>query len=312
MKRQRNAQSGGNRTHNSHRWLIGLIFLGLLVFPAGVLLSATTWTGLGGADDAWSLGVNWTGLLAPLPTDGVTFNAADSGNANVVDTDFTIAGLQYLGNGVHTTDFSGASNLQINGPVYVGYGSSGNDAAVTWTNGGSVTIGDPAHLQWFYIATNPANSGSGSNTASLFLEDTELHAYVSSLIVGAKIYGGSNGQADGRLILGDNSHLHVGTTATPATMGIGYVAAGGATGLLDATRGEADLHLTDLNVGQAVGYGGRPRGLSAGIRRIRSMRRTCISAGVQAPGFWRFRQAGSFSWVRQRTRFHFWASPITI
>src|SRR4030042_6904077 len=86
--------------------------------------TTVTWTG-SGINDNWSNGSNWFDGAPPTDTDSVTFNANDSGNINIVDMAFTIAGLQYIGNSVHTTDLNGSSNLQINGPVSIGVGYSG-------------------------------------------------------------------------------------------------------------------------------------------------------------------------------------------
>ena len=89
------------------------------------------------------------------------------------------------------------------------------------------TATDP--ISFLGIAYHDLNNYGGTANANLdfTVTDPQFDAYVgSALYVGARVYGGANAQADGRLILGDNSHLHVGTTATPATMSIGYVAAG--------------------------------------------------------------------------------------
>jgi hypothetical protein len=61
------------------------------------------WTGASPLNDFWSTGVNWEDGTPPGFADVVTFNAVDSGGTNIVDTNFTITGLEYIGNGVHTT-----------------------------------------------------------------------------------------------------------------------------------------------------------------------------------------------------------------
>ena len=80
-------QFGG---HQISVWYI----ITLLLF-AGICHSAETWTGAG-SDQNWSTGVNWSGGVPPIGTDVVTFSAAGPG-PNIVDTNFTISGLQYIG-----------------------------------------------------------------------------------------------------------------------------------------------------------------------------------------------------------------------
>ena len=244
---------------NSYEFQHFVLLFICLFFLFGSHAYGTIWTGLADPDDSWSNGGNWLGGLSPISTDSVIFNAGDSWNINIVDTDFTIAGLQYIGNGTHTTDFAGASHLQIDSPLYVGYGGSADGATVTWTNGGTVTIGDPLNLQTFYIGVN-TSSGTVSNTGFLLVDGPVVDAYVNTLMIGAKTNAGSKGTADGSLILGSNSSLHVGTVATPGIVTVGYNVAswvqggaGSGTGLLDVTQGSVELHLSELN----VGYQGR-------------------------------------------------------
>jgi len=128
---------------NSYEFQHFVLLFICLFFLFGSHAYGTIWTGLADPDDSWSNGGNWFGGVPPSNLDIVIFNATDSGNINIVDTyppdhKYEISGLQYIGNGTHTTDFAGASHLQINGPIYVGYGGSADGATVTWTNGGSV------------------------------------------------------------------------------------------------------------------------------------------------------------------------------
>jgi len=126
--------------------VLNLSLAALLMWLTGLSQSraygtTVTWTG-SGINDNWSNDNNWLGGAPSTDADSVIFNATDSGNTNIVDRDFTIVGLQYIGNSVHSTDLNGSSNLQINGPVSIGVGYSGSHSAtVTWTNGGAVAIG---------------------------------------------------------------------------------------------------------------------------------------------------------------------------
>jgi hypothetical protein len=170
-----------------HEWihaqcprLIGLILGGLLLLPGATQGAMDTWVGLG-ANDNWITLGNWSDGSPPLATDAVTFNAGDSGNTSIVNTDFTLLGLRYMGNGTHTTDFAGSSHLQVDGPVYVGYGGSTDGATVTWTNGGSLTIGDSANLRQFYIGYN--DTAGATNISSLTINGPHVDAFLSTLAI---------------------------------------------------------------------------------------------------------------------------------
>jgi hypothetical protein len=254
-------------------WLLLLFFTAAYLSVPGAR-AAVTWIGLG-PDDYWSTPHNWMYGALPSGEEEVVFNVNDSGNTNIIDMDTIIASLQYIGNSTHITDFVGSSNLQINGPLYVGYGDSGNGANVTWTNTGTVTIGDPTDPQTFYVGVN-SSSSNGLNLASLLLDGSDIEAYVSDLSIGRKSNSEGYGTANGSLILGSNSNLHVGTVDAPGVMNIGmnqstatsyagygsYIPASGGdgTGRLDATQGNAELHLSELNVGQHKGYYGTATG----------------------------------------------------
>jgi hypothetical protein len=240
-----------------HRFM-GL-FLGVLLFlPTWAHGAMDTWVGAG-TDDNWTTFDNWSLGLPPVPIDFVTFNAGDSGNMNIVNSDFTTAGLQYMGNGVHTTDFAGSSHLQVDGPVYVGYGGSGDGAAVAWTNGGSVTIGDPANLWQFYVGYNGT---VGANVSSLTIDGPEVDAYASTLAVAPNY---STGSTNSSLTVDDNSRLQVGAPGALANVRVGYNEGldGSATGLLDASHGEVGLNLYEMD----VGYNKGPDGSASGTLR---------------------------------------------
>ena len=247
MKRQRLLGNGSGKSRRQLR-RISPVLLALLLWVATTRGATDTWTG-GASNDNWSSNLNWQDGSPPGVPDSAVFNAGDSGNVNVVDLDFTIAHLWYWRNGTHTMDLNGGSHLQVNGPVEVGLGGSADGATATWTNGGSVTIGNSANPQQFKIGYNTA--ASGTNVSSLTVNGATVDAWVSSFSIGQN---GSSGSADGRLILGNNSQLHVeGIGVTPTnSMRIGYNdvgATGTATGLLEALQGNADLHMNDLHVG---------------------------------------------------------------
>jgi len=264
---------------------MGLLFVGFLLLPIVAAQADISWSGLG-ADDDWSNPDNWVDGVPPADTDSVIFDAADSGGTNVLDTDFTIASLYYTDNSIHTTDFGGLTNLRVNGPVHVGNGP-GNGGTAIWTNGGLIAdeiyfgrsastgvlevpsggmlwLGTSAEpISFLGIAYHDLNNYGGTSAAHLdfTVTDPTFEAYVGGFLdIGFQRYGGAPGRADGSLVLGSNSYLRVGTVDTPAKVRIGRSARGTGTGLLDATQGDIELHLTELNVGQQVGYGGTATG----------------------------------------------------
>ncbi len=256
MKRQC-CRNGGSEFRQQHQW-IGPVLVGLLLWAATVHGATDTWTG-GASDDKWSSNASWLNGSPPGSLDYAVFNAGDSGNVNVVDLDFTIGLLRYQGNGTHTMNLNGSSNLQVNGLVTVGLGGSADGAAVTWTNGGSVTVGDSATPRVFQVGYN--NTAGGANVSSLSVNGSTVDVWTSSLVVGQNDAAGS---ADGRLILGNNSQLRVeGIGAAPTnSVRIGYNngATGTATGKLEALQGSADLHMNELDVGYNKGSGGSAAG----------------------------------------------------
>jgi hypothetical protein len=197
MKRQRRVRDGGKQTHNSYRGLSAVTLWVLMLLPVTQSRADFIyWTGSSAVNDNWTNGGNWAGGVPPSPTDEAIFNSVDSGNVNIVDTDFTIASLHYLGNGIHTTDFTGASNLQVNGPVYIGHGGSADGATVTWTGGGTAQIGTSSSLQTLHVALN--NTSSGTNTSSFTVDRLEVEMHLNEMNVGYQS-GGGTGAATGTL-----------------------------------------------------------------------------------------------------------------
>ncbi len=254
MRRKDGWRKRGRWIHARPPRLIGLILGSLLLLPSAA--PGAMWTGAG-ANDNWVTPDNWSGSSPPLATDFATFNANDSGNINIVNADFTIAGLQYMGNSTHTTDFAGASNLQIDGPVYVGYGGSTEDAIVTWTNGGSVTIGAAGNLRRFYIGYN--GTADATDLSSLTIDSTHVDAFASTLAIAPNY---STGATDSELVLGGSGQLHVGTSGALANLRVGYNEGlgGTSTGLLDAAQGDVDLCLYEMDVGFNNGSAGSATG----------------------------------------------------
>ena len=218
--------------------------------------TTVTWTG-SGINDNWSNGSNWFDGAPPTDTDSVTFNANDSGNINIVDMAFTIAGLQYIGNSVHTTDLNGSSNLQINGPVSIGVGYSGSDSAtLTWTNGGAITIGSPTVRQGLAIGHNLGITAD-TIAGSLRVEGTSVDVFAEGgLVIGGKLWGGP-GRAEGDLILGENSKLNIDNSGWWMDIGANWEGEEGSEsiGLLDTRLGEAELHTHTLSIGFASTWG---------------------------------------------------------
>jgi hypothetical protein len=251
---------GGNGGSGSGRRFPGIstILVGLLLWQATAFGDSgwEDWTGLGGADQNWSYGSNWGNgsgsPVPPAPADLVRFGSKTADSASVVDGDFTIALLRYLGGGVHTMDVPDDNYLSIIGnPVQVGWTGPGNGAAVTWTGGGSVIIGAP---------TNPGaldigyNNTAGANTSSLTIEGVTVDAYVNDVHSGgialAANYG--EGSADAGLVLGPGAHFNAGTPAAPfspsLTIGYNDGLAGSSTALVDTSGGAASLHMEVLYV----------------------------------------------------------------
>jgi hypothetical protein len=230
--------------------------------------------------------------LPPTGTDLVRFGNTGSGSTSVVDADFTIALLRYLGGGVHTMDVPVGRHLQIEGnSLQVGWYGPNNGAAVTWTGGGSVAIGSPGAPQAIDIGYNTT---SGANASSLTINGVTVDAYVDSLSSGGIALGANygTGSTDGRLILGPNSHFNAGTPTAPIRPGltIGYndQNAGSGTGLVDTSAGSANLHVETLYVGNnynGAGTVGAASGtLTTGAHTTLTANNAYVARGANATG----------------------------
>ncbi|MEN6576014.1 MAG: hypothetical protein ABFD90_06700, partial [Phycisphaerales bacterium] len=158
--------------------------------------------------------------------------------------------------------------------VYFGRGPSTGILDVP--TGGTLLLGtaaDPLSLLGIsYHDRGRDRNTAGTSSAHLdfTLADPVFEAFTSNLTIGGKMNAYGYGTANGSLILGDNSSLHVGTLATPGIVNVGMnqstgwagvpLSGGDGTGLLDATQGNAELHLSELNVGRHRGYYGTTTG----------------------------------------------------
>ena len=234
----------------------------LVLLPSLGTAADRTWSGA--SDDNWNTGANWGGT-PPTPGGGdtVTFNATDTGGANVLDQGYTVSGMTYTGGGVHGTDLNGMA-LQVNGNVDVGNGAN-VDGTATWTGGGTNTIGAPADLKTLYIGRHTANHNSISDGNLTISGGTVVNAFVSEFRVGEKQAYGLGG-GDGTLTIGAGSILSIGTNgSTTAHLGIGLdiQTFGGSirgAGTLDASAGALDLNLGQLNIGYRTTTGGPATG----------------------------------------------------
>jgi hypothetical protein len=134
------------------------------------------------------------------------------------------------------------------------------------------TLADPLSL--LAISYNDTGTQSGASGAHLdfTVTDPVFEAFSSNLTIGAKTYADGYGTANGSLILGSNSNLHVGALGSPGVVNIGMNqsthsdggggahSGGSGTGLLDATQGNVELHLSELNVGRHIGRYGTATG----------------------------------------------------
>ncbi len=217
---------------------------------------ADNWIGAG-VDNNWSTSTNWLDGSPPTLLDTVFFDITDSGNINVVNGIFNIGGLQYGGGGIHITDLNGTGQLQIDGAVGIGTGLGGNNATVTWTNGGTIGIGSITNLQTFDIG----NFTSGNGNGSLTLGNSTVNAFISNFSVGRKSSSTGGGTASGTFIMNAGSTLNIagnGTTKPSLNIGfnqddIPFDGLGDAVGVLDATQGSVNTNLNELNVGYSVG-----------------------------------------------------------
>ncbi len=255
-----NENSRANRRYAATKWLV-LLCVAWLTSVVGIRAygQPVTWTGTGG-DDNWSTAENWNPLSPPGSGDIAEFNENDSPGTSALDTDFTIARLQYLANSEHLLDLYGF-NLHVDDFVHVGVGNSSNGAAVTWTNSdthGRLSIGNTGALGTFYVGVNDS-AATGETDGNLLLDGLTVEALVNNLSIGRKSSLSGIGTANGTLTLSNEAILSVGTVSESAKINIGmnestaehpYGGYGDATGLLDATQGTADFHLSELNVGR--------------------------------------------------------------
>lgn len=181
----------------------------------------------------------------------VRFGQKATNSASIVDEDFAISLLRYLGGGVHSMDVLVGRELQIvPNPVQVGYEANGG-AAVTWTGAGLVTVS-----QALNVGSN--HTASAASASSLILTgltvDVGINNATSAMALGAN-YG--TGGADGTLILGPGVHLNGGSPAVPmgssaqAGLTIGYNdgQAGSGAGVMDTSAGTANLHVENFYAG---------------------------------------------------------------
>jgi hypothetical protein len=257
MKRQRDCRDASRGVRRAGRW-IEPILAAFLLWPVATQGAGgwEEWTGLGGANNHWSNGANWNNgvgdSLPPAVADYVRFGSKAVNSTSVVDGDFTIAWLRYLGGGTHTMDIPAGSYLRItSNPLQVGWDGANNGAAVTWTNAGTVTMGTPASPKAMNIGYNKADGTA--NTSSLTLKGVTVDAYGGpggGLTVGVN-YG--TGSADAKLVLENGARLTAGTPTTRVEPGltIGYndQKAGSGTGLMDTAGGVASVHVKTLYVG---------------------------------------------------------------
>ena len=153
---------------------------------------ADTWTGAG-PDNNWSTNGNWLDGSPPTPADSVIFNVGDSGGTNDVDTFFTILGLEYIGNGVHTTSVTSGNQLQINDTASVGIGDGSNGGTATWVGTGTIAIGSSGDPQTLRIGVNTTTSGVMTGTLSAEDDVLNVNLQLNDLVVGSSVGGAATG-----------------------------------------------------------------------------------------------------------------------
>jgi Ca2+-binding RTX toxin-like protein len=131
--------------------------------------------------------------------------------------------------------------------------------------GGTLNLGTAADpVRALYIAYD--STGGAQTTANLdfTVTDPDFTAYVGQQLTIGSTVSLENGSADGRLVLGSNSRLRVGTVDALATLSIGknttssaYGGKGAPVGVFDAlqTAADVELHLGDFSVGDSSGNG---------------------------------------------------------
>ncbi|MCM8597281.1 MAG: hypothetical protein NFW04_01270 [Candidatus Accumulibacter sp.] len=223
--------------------------------------TGVSWTGAGTSSN-WSESGNWS-PSSPLSSDEAIFTGVGADRSNVVDQDFTLAGLHYTGEAGpamvaahHITDLNNGSNLAITGNATVGVANP--DARI------SLRIEDRtaviAHVTDLNVGINTAGTGAIAGSLSITGGGILDASDASNLSIGRETGAANSAStaADGRLTLASNSTLHLGTADALATLNIGwsqngnYYGAGNATGVLDVLDSAAvlDLHLSELNVGR--------------------------------------------------------------
>lgn len=165
MKRQRHSRDGGRRFASRFRGL-GPVLVSLLLATASYG-DNVYWTGVGGTND-WSDAGNWfvkSGDRVPGPGDYVFFDGG--AGTNIVDENFIISLLRYLGNGVHTTQVPVGRQLQVADlQVEVGRPGADNGATVTWTGGGTVVVGTPGAGRSLSVGYNNTSDAANTNMIS--------------------------------------------------------------------------------------------------------------------------------------------------
>jgi hypothetical protein len=211
-----------------------------------------TWIGYNLSWMAGSEGSVVTGLLD-----------ATEGDADLFLDELNVgySGYDGVGRGITT----GTLRWNQPDPIYanaVFFGRGPSTGILEVPEGGTFLLGtvdDPVS----FIGISYNNMSNGFSNAQLDFQVTNptFEAHVQDLAIGAKTYGSGGGQADGSLVLGSNSSLNVGSAANPGNTWIGYNLSWMAgsegslvTGLLDATEGNADLFLDELNVGYSGWY----------------------------------------------------------
>ncbi len=172
----------------------------------------------GGGSELWSDASNWADGSAPTAADSVIFDDAGSPGVNIVDSDLTLSGLQFIGDSDHTTDLDGGSQLVSNGSVGVGVGSG--------EPGGTLTIAD-----------------------------TAVSANISGLFVGRKVSAGDAAVA-GTLNVTADANLDV-IPGAALIIGWNLSGEGTASGLLSALDDSANIgfELSTLFIGLSNGLG---------------------------------------------------------
>jgi hypothetical protein len=148
--------------------------------------------------------------------------------------------------------------------VYFGLGG-GAVGRLEVPAGGTLNLGTAADpVGALYIALDGSGGGQATANLDFTVTDPDFTAYVGQQLTIGSTVSLENGSADGRLVLGSNSRLRVGTVDALATLSIGenttssaYGGKGAPVGVFDAlqTAADVELHLGDLAVGDSRGNG---------------------------------------------------------